>query len=307
MKGRDCLRLNHLDRENAMRFLLCATLIGLISLPMNAHADEPPTVMLWSGGAPGFESRKDEKENRAVQKSGEYKVTNVHSPYLTVYLPPKDKMTGTAVVIAPGGGHRELWVLHEGENIAKWLSEHGVAAFVLRYRLAREKGSPYKIAEHALQDGQRAVRLVRAHAREWSVSPARVGMMGFSAGGEVVALVCRNPDKGKEGAEDPVERESCRPDFQALIYSGPQGIAKQTVTKETPPAFILVGDEDNAANWLVEHYQALRKAKVSAELHVYAKAAHGFGYRPNKMSHPLDTWPQRFLDFLGAEGMLQKE
>ena len=121
---------------------------------------------MWAKGAPGFESRKNEKEKHNVQKSGEYSVTNVHNPYLTVFLPPKDKATGAAVVIAPGGGHRELWVLHEGEHVAKWLSERGVASFVLRYRLAREKDSPYKIAEHALQDGQRAVRLVRSRAKD---------------------------------------------------------------------------------------------------------------------------------------------
>jgi endo-1,4-beta-xylanase len=276
-------------------------------LPAVWAAAEPPVVPLWPKGAPGFENRKDEKEVRDVQKSGEYKVTNVHNPYLTVFLPPKEKATGAAVIICPGGGHRELWVMHEGENVARWLSEHGVAAFVLRYRLAREKDSPYKIDEHALQDGQRAVRLVRSRAKEWNINPSRIGLMGFSAGGEVTALVCRNPDKGKPGADDPIDRESCRPDFQALIYSGPLGIARQTVTKETPPTFIVVGDEDNAVTWLVEHYQALKKAGVSSELHVYAKTPHGFGYRPNRLTRPADAWLQRFQEFLEIEGMLKKE
>jgi endo-1,4-beta-xylanase len=271
-----------------------------------ARADDPQIVPLWEKGAPGFEARKGDKETRTVQKNGEYKVTNVHNPYLTVFLPPKDQATGAAVILAPGGGHRELWVLHEGENEARWLSTHGIAAFVLRYRLAREKGSPYKIPEHALQDGQRAVRLVRSRAKEWGINPSRIGMMGFSAGGEVVALVCRHPDNGKEGAEDPSDRESCRPDFQALIYSGPIGITRQTITKETPPTFIVVGDEDNAARWLVEHYQSLKKAGVSAELHVYAKTPHGFGYRPNKTGRSVDSWLQRFYEFLEAEGMLKK-
>jgi endo-1,4-beta-xylanase len=272
-----------------------------------AGADAPPVVALWDRGAPGFEGRKDEKENRKAQKNGEYTVSNVHNPYLTVFLPAKDKATGAAVVIAPGGGHRELWVLHEGENVARWLSEHGVAAFVLRYRLGREKDSKYKIAEHALQDGQRAVRLVRSRAKEWDINPSRVGIMGFSAGGEVAALVCRNPDEGRAGTDDPVERQSCRPDFQALIYSGPQGIVRQSIGKETPPTFIAVGDDDNAVRWLVEHYQALKKAGVSSELHVYAKTPHGFGLRPNRMSRPVDAWPQRFLEFLRVEGMLTRE
>jgi endo-1,4-beta-xylanase len=286
---------------------LFALTCGLLTA---VRADDPPApvVPLWTNGAPGFENRKDFMETRDVQKSGEYKVTNVHNPYLTVFLPTKKKATGAAVILCPGGGHRELWVLHEGENVARWLADHGIAAFVLRYRLAREKDSPYKIEEHALQDGQRAVRLVRYRAREWGIHPSRIGLMGFSAGGEVTALVCRNPDKGKPDAADPIDRETCRPDFQALIYSGPLGIARQTVTKETPPTFIVVGDEDNAVNWLVEHYQALKKAGVSSELHVYAKTPHGFGYRPNRMpQRPADAWPQRFYEFLEAQGMLRKE
>jgi endo-1,4-beta-xylanase len=244
-------------------------LLGFLVMPVLGFADdEPPVIPLWDKGAPGFESRKDEKEVKDVQKSGEYKVTNVHNPSLTVFLPPRDKATGAAVVIAPGGGHRELWVLHEGINEARWLNEHGIAAFVLKYRLAREKGSPYKIAEHALQDGQRAIRLVRSRAQQWGINPHHVGMMGFSAGGEVTALVCSNPDPGKPDAKDLVERQSARPDFQALIYSGPQGIRGATVTKDMPPTFIAVGDNDQFVVMLTNHYLALKKAGVSAELHV---------------------------------------
>src|SRR5262249_27879058 len=151
------------------------------------------------------------------------------NPTLSVFLPPPEKATGAAVVIAPGGGHRELWVLHEGANPAKWLADHGGAAFVLKYRLRRGRGSPFKNAEQALQDGQRAIRLVRSRAKEWNVNPSRVGMMGFSAGGEVVAMVCNDSGKGKEDAADPVDRESARPDFQALVYSGPLGIRGATL------------------------------------------------------------------------------
>jgi endo-1,4-beta-xylanase len=289
-----------------MQHHLLVPLVVLCALPGDGRTADPPVIPLWENGAPGFESRKDEKETRTLQASGEYKVTNVHNPYMTVFLPSADKATGAAVVIAPGGGHRELWVLHEGENVARWLAERGVAAFVLRYRLGREKDTKYKVHEHALQDGQRAVRLVRSRAKEWGLDPARVGMMGFSAGGEVVAMVCRHPDNGKADAADPVERHSCRPDFQALVYSGPQGIARQTIAKETPATFIVVGDNDSAANWLVAHYQALKRAGVSAELHVYAKTPHGFGYRPNKVTRPADSWLQRFYEFLGAEGMLKR-
>jgi acetyl esterase/lipase len=287
--------------------LLSTTLIGLLA--GLAQATDPPVIPLWQKGAPGFETRKDEKEvrDRVNKETGEYRLTNVHNPYVTVFLPPAEKATGTAVVVVPGGGHRELWPKHEGENVAEWLRDHGIAGIVLRYRLARETGSPYKIAEHALQDGQRALRLVRSKAKEWNVKPDRVGMMGFSAGGEVTALVVNKADKGKADAEDPIDRLSARPDFQALIYSGPQGIRGATVTKEMPPTFMVVGDIDGAAAWLLDHFAALRKVGVSSELHVYAKAPHGFGFRPSKMTRPADTWPQRFEEFLGVQGMLKRD
>lgn len=289
------------------RTLVAASALFAIAITLSAADDPRVEIPLWPNGAPGFENRKDEKENKEVQKSGEYKVTNVHNPTLTVFLPPKDKANGAAVVICPGGGHRELWVLHEGENMARWLNTRGIAAFVLKYRLGREKDTPYKIAEHALQDGQRALRVVRSKAKEWNIDPNRVGMMGFSAGGEVAALVNNKAEKGKEDAADPIDRQSARPDFVAHVYSGPQGITKQTVTKDMPPTFILVGDADNAGTWLVEHYMALKRAGVSAELHVYAKAPHGFGVREPKTPRPWDSWPQRFEEFLGTQGMLKKE
>ncbi len=281
--------------------LLAAALVG-----GPCPAADPPVVHLWDQGAPGFEARKDEKEVRDRQnQAGEYRLTNVHNPYVTVFLPPKEKATGAAVVIVPGGGHRELWPKHEGENVAEWLRDRGVAAVVLRYRLAREVGSPYKVAEHAVQDGQRALRLVRSKAADWQVDPGRVGMMGFSAGGELTALVCNKAEAGRADAPDPVDRLSARPDFQALVYSGPQGVRGQAVTKEMPPTFMVVGDVDGAAAWLIDHAQALRKAKVPVELHVYAKAPHGFGYRPNQAARPADSWPQRFEEFLGVQGMLK--
>lgn len=278
-----------------------------LALSALALAADPPVVPLWEDGPPGFEARKGEREVRDKQsKTGEYRVTNVHQPYLTAFLPPADKATGAAVVVCPGGGHRELWVMHEGEFVAKWLAGRGVAAFVLRYRLGREKDSRYTIDVHARQDGQRALRLVRSRASEWKLDPAKVGIMGFSAGGETVGLVCRPPAPGTPDAADPVDRQSAVPAFQALVYPGPQGVRGAEVAKDTPPAFLLVGDADRAADWLVEHYQALRKAGVSAELHVYAKAPHGFGYRPEaKTNRPVDQWPQRFLEWLGAIGMVK--
>jgi endo-1,4-beta-xylanase len=280
-------------------------LLPLLFLSTSLLAADPVEIPLWEKGAPGFESRKDEKEVRDVRPNGEYRVTNVHNPTLTVILPSKEKATGAAVVILPGGGHRELWMMHEGINPGQWLADHGVAAFVVKYRLAREKDSPYKIEVHSLQDAQRAIRIVRGRASEWNVDPKRVGIMGFSAGGETAAMVASAADPTTD-VGDVVERQSAKPNFLALVYAGPLGIRDAKVTKDYPPTFILVGDNDNAGTWLVNHYLALKKAGVSTELHVYAKTPHGFGVRASKNTKPVDSWLERFEEFLAAEGMLKK-
>lgn len=289
---------------------LALSTFALLLLSHLASAAEPTAIPLWEKGPPGFESRKDDQEtrDRLNKDTGEYRVTNVHNPYVTVFRPATDKAIGTAVVIVPGGGHRELWVKHEGENVAQWLADRGIVAVVLRHRLAREANSPYKIDVHALQDGQRALRLVRSKAKEWNIEPTRVGMMGFSAGGEVVAMVCRKAEAGNPKADDPIDRESAVPAFQALVYSGPQGIRGQAITKaNAPPTWILVGEDDGAANWLVPHYLDVKKAGVPAELHVYAGAPHGFGYRPyRKPAKPFDTWPGRFVEFLDSQLLLNR-
>ena len=162
----------------AICFLIC--LIATMAMAQEA----PREIPLWPNGAPGFESRRNEK-----QVAKDYWVANIHNPSLTVYLPPKEKATGAAVVICPGGGHRLLVFNAEGDEPARYLAAIGVAAFALKYRLGREEGSPYSIEKHAREDGQRAMRLVRSRAKEWNIDPNRIGMMGFSAGGEVVSLV----------------------------------------------------------------------------------------------------------------------
>jgi acetyl esterase/lipase len=285
-----------------------APVLALTLAPFVLAADGPaPEVPLWADGPPGFADRKDEKDVKTEQKDGEYLVTNVHNPTLTVFLPAKDKANGAAVVIAPGGGHRQLSFVSEGTNAAKWLNDRGVAAFVLKYRLPREKASPYKIPDTLIQDGQRAVRLVRARSAEWGVDPERVGILGFSAGGELAALTCVTPGAGQPDAKDPVDRQNARPAFQGLVYSGPIGIRGQAVTKEAvPPTFIAVGDSDNFSTMLAEHYVALKKAGVPSELHVYAKTGHGFGLRERYASRPSNAWIDRFEEFLKAQGFLKK-
>src|SRR5258708_38023527 len=145
----------------ASKFLL-PTLLLLWAVASQGSAQEPLVVPLWPNGAPGFETRKNEPEN--VKKKGKFEqsVTNVHNPSLTVYLPAKEKASGAGIIICPGGGHSVLAIEHEGHNVGQWLADNGIAGFVLKYRLAREKGSPYKVEEHAYQDAQRALRLVRS-------------------------------------------------------------------------------------------------------------------------------------------------
>ncbi len=186
---------------------------------------------------------------------------------------------------------------HEGYNVAKWLSDRGVAAFILKYRLARETGSTYTIEGSELADIKRAIRLVRSRASEWGLNPEHIGVMGFSAGGELAALASARYDTGISSAADPVERESSKPAFQALLY--PAIPKDMPLSKETPPAFLACGEDDrqDIAQGLPELYLALKQAGVSAELHVYAGVGHGFGIRQNNGA-AVSLWPQLFLEWL---------
>ncbi len=181
--------------------------------------------------------------------------------------------------------------------------EHGVAGFVLKYRLAREEGSTYTIRDHALADGHRAIRLVRSRAKEWGIDPERIGIMGFSAGGEIAALAAAINDAGDPTASDPVERMSSRPAFQGLIYPAiPDGL---NLTAEMPPAFLVCGEEDrkNISQGLPELYIAMKQAGMSAELHVYAGVGHGFGMR-DRLKGPVAGWIDRFREWMDAKGFL---
>jgi endo-1,4-beta-xylanase len=191
--------------------------------------------------------------------------------------------------------------------VAEYLNSIGVAAFVLKYRLAREPGSTYKIEEHALGDAQRAIRLVRARAEEWRVNPARVGIMGFSAGGEVAALASTRFDGGKAEAADSIDRRPSRPDFVALIYPGIRA-ENYTIPKDMPPTFLLCADNDAGPSAaLAGLYPMLKAAKVQTELHVYATGGHGFGVNPNTKSQApvATTWQLRLGDWLKTIGMLK--
>ncbi len=281
--------------------LFAATL--LISA-VNLIAAEPAEILLWPKGAPGSEG-KTEKEVVEKSANGERKVWSIHSPSITPYLPAKGKATGAAVIIAPGGAHRFLCVDHEGYYVAQWFSERGIAAFVLKNRLAKETNSTYKIEVEALADTQRAVRLVRSRAKEWNINPQSIGVMGFSAGGELAALVSARFDGGKADSADLVERESCKPDFQALIYPGRSRDIQPT--KDQPPVFLACGynDRPDISEGLAELYLRYKKAGVPAELHIYSSAGHGFGLRESSRG-AVAGWTARFSDWLGDRGFLKK-
>src|ERR1700733_14127952 len=204
--------------------------LALLLLPGTLFAaDGLQQIPLWPDGAPGFESRKDIPEVAAS-----YWVKNINNPSLTVFLPPKDKANGAAVIICPGGGFSELVFGAEGVDPAKYFNNLGVAAFVLKYRLFRETNSVYTI-EDPRADGLRAMRLVRSRADEWGLDTNRIGMVGFSAGGEVVSLTSFGKTDGLMDAPDPVDHAGARPDFIAEIYPGGAGIP-DALPKNAPPA-----------------------------------------------------------------------
>jgi acetyl esterase/lipase len=256
----------------------------------------PDSILLWPGGAPGSEG-KDTPEVVETSANGEQTVTNVHKPSITPYLPAKDKANGAAVIVAPGGGHKLLCTTHEGSNVAEWLADHGIAAFVLKYRLASEPGSTYTVDEHAVGDMHRAIRLIRSRAADWNINPAAVGVMGFSAGGEVCSISCMNFDSGKSDAVDPMDRLSDKPNFQALIYPG--RAFRIVPARESPPAFLAASSNDrpDISEGLTKVYLDFKTAGVPVELHLYSDGGHGFGYRP-KNTGPVSHWIERFDEWL---------
>lgn len=260
------------------------------------RAADPPSVLLWPQGAPGSEGRTGD-EIVETTKSGERNLTGIHKPSLTPYLPAADKANGIAIVIAPGGGHSKLCVDHEGHNLARLLAEKGVAAFVLKYRLSREKDSIYTLDGHAVGDMQRALRLVRNQAKQWNVNPAKVGALGFSAGGELVFLAAMADGLGDPAATDVVDRKSGRPDFQCLIYPGKS--SRIEVTKDMPQAFIVCGygDRPDISHGMAEVYLKFKQAEVPAELHIYSAAGHGFGVRESGRGAAA-RWPDRLREWL---------
>ena len=253
-----------------------------------------PEIPLWPNGAPGSEGQTSPETWRPSTDSF-HRVTNIHNPSITVFLPPKAESNGTAMIICPGGGHQYLVMDLEGSMVAERLNSMGIAAFILKSRLARAPGSTYKVEEQSLADAQQAIRVVRSRAAEWNIKPNRVGIMGFSAGGELAAL-----------AETRFGGPETRPDFAVLGYPGihPEHL---TVPKDAPPTFLVVANDDPLSAATAAYYAKLKAQGIPAEVHIYAKGGHGFGmtgrttdFRNLQVSH----WPEALEGWLGFSGFL---
>lgn len=201
----------------------------------NILQNEVSEIAIWPDGAPGSEGKAGKEKIKLF--AGEKVISGIHRPSIIPYIPIPEITKGTAVIIAPGGGHKELWIDHEGHNPAVFFCELGIASFVLKYRLASEANSAYTVQEHALADIQQAIRFVRSHSEEWKINTDRIGVMGFSAGGELAGLAAMHFDHGNKNASNKIAQQSAYPDFQALIY--PAGTDRFKASKFSPPCFFF--------------------------------------------------------------------
>ena len=279
-------------------FLLTSAGLAMATVP--AFAQE--VAHLWAKGQPGHENLRDIPET-----AKDWWVRDINNPSLTIYAPPADKNTGTAVIVVPGGGHQNLVFNSEGVAPGQYLQKLGVTAFALKYVLARPEGSPYTIEGDAKADLQRAVRYVRAHAAEYGVNPDRIGIMGFSAGGELTSMVAFTPQAPDPKAVDPIDRLSARPDFLIEIYPGPLGIPP-IVDKAPPPVFLINGSADRMAMADTDAIERLYDAwpDVPFERHVMASVPHAFNMGDRSDRKTVHDWPSRLADWLGDSGLLKK-
>jgi acetyl esterase/lipase len=297
--------------KSTQRFIIVFFLLLFFSGFITLRAQQK-VLPLYSGKAPGSENWTWSEKEQYIKMWQTRVVYNVSSPTLSVFLPEKKLATGAAVIICPGGGFFVLSIDSEGFDVARWLNEKGIAAFVLKYRLVQcltdnpamelvQKMADKKTFDEAIspilplavQDTQEAIRYVRSHAAEYDVDPTKIGVMGFSAGGTLVTMVTYNyePD--------------IRPDFAAPIYPYVDIIPFTSVPKDAPPVFIAGATNDplGLAPQCIRFYSDWIKARRSAELHLYAKGGHGFGMR--KQNLPTDNWIERFAEWMQVQGFIK--
>lgn len=282
-----------------MRNLLFSILTPLTLTTMAIAQTEPEVIPLWADGAPGFEDRRNEPE-----RAEDYWVKNIHNPSLTVFRAPADIANGCAVVVAPGGGMRELVFDAEGRQAAEFLNTLGVTAFALKYRLPWEEDSPYTV-EHVRQDAYRAIRQVRSRADEFGIDPQRIGMLGFSAGGAVVLTIVFDPGDGDPEAPDPIDRVNGRPDFQMMVYPG--GELPEKVPADTPPAFLLCANDDEYGCDVatIELMLKYREAGVPVETHMLGRGKHAFNMGDRSEFLAVRNWPDRMAEWMKDSGYLE--
>jgi acetyl esterase/lipase len=280
-------------------------------------------VEIWPGKAPDeagtigpemvrMSPKLDRKQVEVTEPTR--MITDVTEPTITVYQPAQDKDTGTAILICPGGGYWDLYWQLEGEEVATWLNSLGVTGIILKYRVPRRpddvQGEP---ARRPLQDSQRAISLVRSKAKQWGVDPHQIGIVGFSAGGHLAIATATGFEKRTYAPVDQIDELSCRPDFAILVYPGylkakdKEELAPGLrIPAGTPPVFLAHGGSDiiSPPENSVLMYLALRRAKIPAELHVYAGATHDFGVRSS--DQPCSTWTQTCAAWLRHQGFLTR-
>lgn len=292
-----------------MKHCIALFLLTVFSFPPiieRASAIEPVEVFqVWPGEPPGDTREIGEEKILEGRRRPFYQITDVSVPTVSVFLPPKEHHTGNAILVCPGGGLQRLAIEHEGLEVADWLTAHGITAFVLKYRV------PAPVS-YGLRDAQRALGLIRARADEWAVDPENIGILGFSAGGEIAAWLSTHYSERQYDRIDDNDSFSCRPDFAALIYPGGliergSGALKESIAsrinRDTPPMFLAHAFDDSCENSL-QMVLSLKRARVPAEVHIFQEGAHGFGVR--ETGHPVNDWRERFLEWMQSWGFRDK-
>ncbi len=274
--------------------LLCLSLL----LASAANAQQT-TMPLWPNGNPeptrvtGPEMDPTAAENHMVSGKPSVRVTNVSKPTLAVYPPPADKNNGAAALVFPGGGYVRLSMSLEGTEVCDWLNSLGMTCVLVKYRVPEQQHYPENTED--LEDAQQAMRITRAHAAEWHIDPQKLGVIGFSAGAHLAVVLSTHPDF--QGATVPPSTVDARPNFQMVMYPayvvGPDGKALAPVlpNAQVPPTFLVQAENDYSAKVesALGYFQALKDAKIPAELHIYTQGGHGFGLRPTEF--PISRWP----------------